>query len=122
LARRWRLLSNHGLVLAYILRHPDATLRQMAFASGLTERAIYQIVADLERAGLIVKQRQGRRNVYMVDRDRLLAHDLLPELTLERFLADLAAAALPAAQGQEAAPATTEEAVPEESPPDGPSA
>lgn len=122
MARRWRLLSNHGLVLAYILRHPDATLRQMAFASGLTERAIYQIVADLERAGLIVKQRQGRRNVYMVDRDRLLAHDLLPELTLERFLADLAAAALPAAQGQEAAPAATEEAVPEESPPDGPSA
>jgi len=35
LARRWRLFSNHGLVLAYILRHPDATLRQMAFAIGV---------------------------------------------------------------------------------------
>lgn len=95
MARRWRLLSNHGLVLAYILRHPDTTLRQMALASGLTERAIYQIVADLERAGLIVKQRQGRRNIYMVDRERLLSHDLLPDLTLGRFLADLTSVAGP---------------------------
>ncbi len=105
MARRWRLFSNHGLVLAYILRHPDATLRQMAFASGLTERAIYQIVADLERAGVVVKQRQGRRNVYAVDRGRLLAHDLLPDLSLGDFLDDLLSSR-PAAP--EAAP--TEEA------------
>ena len=100
MARRWRLFSNHGLVLAYILRHPDATLRQMALASGLTERAIYQIVADLERAGIVIKERQGRRNVYLVDRGRLLAHDLLPELTLAHFLADLAPQEPPAPPGQ----------------------
>ncbi|MCS7276831.1 MAG: helix-turn-helix domain-containing protein [Dehalococcoidia bacterium] len=94
MARRWRLFSNHGLVLAYILRHPDATLRQMAFAIGLTERAVYQIVADLEQAGIVLKQRQGRRNVYVVDKERLLAHDLLPELALSDFLQDLLGAPL----------------------------
>ncbi|HXG41986.1 MAG TPA: helix-turn-helix domain-containing protein [Dehalococcoidia bacterium] len=103
MARRWRLFSNHGLVLAYILRHPDATLRQMAFAIGLTERAVYQIVADLEQAGMLVKQRQGRRNVYMVDRERLLAHDLLPDLALSHFLQDVLGQGTPGQDGGDGA-------------------
>jgi len=84
--RRWRLLSNHGLVLSYIARHPQATLRQMAQALGLTERAVYRLVGDLEGAGLIAKEKRGRRNAYRIDWARVLAHEAGPGITLGEFL------------------------------------
>ncbi len=84
--RRWRLLSNHGLVLAYIARDPGATLRQMAQALGLTERAVYRLVRDLEEAGLIAKQRRGRRNVYRVDWARVLTAEAGPGLRMGDWL------------------------------------
>jgi len=84
--RKWRLLSNHGLVLAYIARDPHATLRQIAQGLGLTERAVYRLVADLEEAGLIAKQKVGRRNAYSVNWSRLLDQEAGPALTLGEWL------------------------------------
>jgi hypothetical protein len=34
----WRFLTNHGLVLSYISRHPRITARDLADAIGITER------------------------------------------------------------------------------------
>ncbi len=87
--RKWRLVSNHGLVLGYIAFHPDATLRQMSQDLGLTERAIHRIVSDLEDAGLIAKGKKGRRNAYSVLWGNVAAQEASPGLTIGQWAAML---------------------------------
>ena len=62
----WRFLTNHGLVLTYLGRHPDSTGREIAAAVGITERAVRAIVDDLRRAGYVAREKVGRRNRYRV--------------------------------------------------------
>lgn len=64
---RWGFLTNHGLVLNFISRHPRSTTREIANAVGITERAIHKIIGDLESEGYIVKEKQGRQNSYLVN-------------------------------------------------------
>lgn len=70
----WRLLTNHGLVLSYIARHPRTTARELADAVGITERATRKIIADLLETGYLTKKREGRRNRYRINPDRALRH------------------------------------------------
>ncbi|HEX5016021.1 MAG TPA: helix-turn-helix domain-containing protein [Actinomycetes bacterium] len=67
MAEQWTILSNHGRVLLVIADDPDVRLRDVAELVGITERAVQMIVADLEEAGYITRQRVGRRNHYVVD-------------------------------------------------------
>jgi DNA-binding Lrp family transcriptional regulator len=60
-------LTNHGLALTYIGRHPECTGLEIAQAVGVTERAARKIVADLQSAGYIEREKIGRRNRYHVD-------------------------------------------------------
>jgi DNA-binding transcriptional ArsR family regulator len=60
------IYSNYGLVLANLAQTPRTTLRQIAHAVDLTERATYQIIRELETDGLIEKRRVGRQNHYHV--------------------------------------------------------
>jgi hypothetical protein len=64
----WTLLSNHGHVLLYLDRHPDATLRDVALATGITERTANKIVSELVEAAFVSRERAGRRNRYTVHR------------------------------------------------------
>ena len=68
----WKFLTNHGLVLTYVGRHPDSTGLDIAEAVGITERAARKLVADLEAAGYLERERLGRRNRYRVDHHRPL--------------------------------------------------
>ena len=77
----WGFLTNHALVLLCIARDPGARLRDIAATVGITERSSFGIVSDLAVAGYIVKEKDGRRNVY-----RVQAHLPLPE-SAERNLA-----------------------------------
>ena len=77
---RWSFLTNHARALACIAADPNARLRDIAAAVGVTERAAGQIVADLERAGYITKRRNGRRNEYALDADGRLRHPKLRAL------------------------------------------
>lgn len=61
---KWRLLTNHALVLIEVGRHPHSTLREIAQSAGITERAALSILRALEEDGLISRERQGRRNRY----------------------------------------------------------
>lgn len=70
----WNFLTNHGLALTYIGRHPECTGLEIAQAIGITERAARKIVADLENAGYIERERIGRRNRYQVDTSLPLRH------------------------------------------------
>ena len=63
----WSFLTNHGLALTYIGGDPDCTGLEIAQAVGVTERAARKIVADLQAAGYIKREKVGRRNRYHVD-------------------------------------------------------
>ncbi|HEY2304722.1 MAG TPA: MarR family transcriptional regulator [Streptosporangiaceae bacterium] len=91
-AGTWTLLTGHGHVLVEIARHPDARIRDIAAAAGLTERAVQAIVADLEAAGYLTRTRTGRRSVYTVDPDMFFRHPAQEGHRIGPFLALLASA------------------------------
>jgi len=99
-ADEFSFLTNHAFVLIQIARNPRATLRQIARETKLTERTVYKIVRDLEKADYIVKHRDGRRNSYSLNEDVLLSHRLLGELTVAQ-LADRLGSLATARQGGE---------------------
>ena len=70
----WTYLSNHAHVLLCLAQEPDARIRDIAEAVGITERAVQNIVNDLDAAGVIKRIRDGRRNHYEVIRDARLRH------------------------------------------------
>ncbi len=75
-AHGWTFLTNHGHVLVCLAATPDARLRDIAERVGITERAVQQIVRELEQSGYVVKQRVGRRNNYTVVRTGHFRHPL----------------------------------------------
>ena len=97
----WTLLTGHGHVLVEIARNPEARIRDLSEAAGITERTVQAIVADLEAAGYITRTRNGRRTVYTVNKDSLFRHSAQEGLRVGPFL-DL----LATADGEAAAPAS----------------
>jgi DNA-binding Lrp family transcriptional regulator len=73
---QWRFITNHGHVLACVAADPSARLRDIAATVGITERAVGQIVGELEQAGYVSKTRVGRRNQYEVHGELPLRHRL----------------------------------------------
>jgi predicted transcriptional regulator len=82
MAKRWNFLSNHGLVILHIVQNPQATLREIALGTGLTERAVYQIVRELEEGGFISKQKMGRRNAYNLNRQGILSYSVYGQVSV----------------------------------------
>ena len=70
----WDFLTNHALVLIHILEHPNSTLRDIADAAGITERAAVTILRALEEDEIVSRQKEGRRNRYWVNTEALLRH------------------------------------------------
>lgn len=72
----WTFLTNHAHVLLCIARDPQARLRDIAEAVGITERATQRIVAELVDAEYLQRERDGRRNTYRLNPDLPLRHPL----------------------------------------------
>jgi DNA-binding MarR family transcriptional regulator len=85
--RHWTFLSNHAHVLVCLARDPHARLRDVAAEVGITERAVQGIVGDLEHAGVILRERQGRRNTYRLRLDAPLRHPLEAHRSIRALLA-----------------------------------
>jgi DNA-binding transcriptional ArsR family regulator len=75
-AAGWTFLSNHTHVLVCLAADPEQTLRDVAAQVGITERAVQRIVAELEAAGVLAREREGRRNRYRLDLSLPLRHPL----------------------------------------------
>lgn len=88
----WTLLTGHGHVLVEISRDPEARIRDIAAAAGITERSAQAIVADLEAAGYLTRTKTGRRVRYTVNRDSLFRHPAQEGHRVGPFLALLATA------------------------------
>jgi MarR family protein len=87
----WTLLTGHGHVLVEIARNPDARIRDLSAAAGITERTVQAIVTDLEAAGYITRTRSGRRTRYTVNPDSLFRHSAQGSHRVGPFLALLTA-------------------------------
>jgi predicted transcriptional regulator len=87
--KKWNFLSNYGLVLTHLFQHRDATLREIARGTDLTERAVYQIVRDLEENGFIQKKKVGRRNSYKVDESAIFGFHVYQGLNVAQMITAL---------------------------------
>lgn len=70
----WTFFSNHAHVLIALSKDPTLRVRDLAMLVGITERAVANILADLEEAGVLSRERSGRRNVYEIEDDAPLRH------------------------------------------------
>jgi DNA-binding MarR family transcriptional regulator len=71
----WRFVTNHTQVLLCIARDPDMRMRTIAESVGITERAAQRIVHDLVESGFVQRERVGRRNRYVVNRELRMRHE-----------------------------------------------
>jgi DNA-binding Lrp family transcriptional regulator len=72
----WNFLTNYGHVVVYLSTNPDARIRDLADAIGITERAAQRIVSDLVDAGYLTRTKTGRRNSYEINPEAPLRHPL----------------------------------------------
>ncbi len=70
----WGFLTNHAHVLIQVVQDPRSTVRDIALATGITERAAISVLHDLRGAGIVCTQRQGRKNINRVDFKALATH------------------------------------------------
>ncbi len=66
-SRQWHFVTSHTQVLLCLHRNPRVRLRDIAETVGITERAAQRIVSDLVEAGYVSRQREGRRNRYVLN-------------------------------------------------------
>lgn len=78
----WTVFSNHGHVLLFLARFPEARLRDVAEKVGITERAVQKIVKDLQDSKVISVHKHGRRNRYRVNTRQPLRHELEAHRTI----------------------------------------
>ena len=71
----WTFLTNHAVVLGLIARDDKITARVLALDTGITERAVRKIIAELAAEGYILKTKEGRGVRYSINRGISLRHD-----------------------------------------------
>lgn len=72
----WTFLTNHAHVLFCLAHDSEIRLRDVADRVGITERAVQRIVTELENGTYITRQRNGRRNSYIVHKHQFLRHPI----------------------------------------------
>jgi DNA-binding MarR family transcriptional regulator len=78
----WTFFSNHAHVLFCLAAQPDMVLREVAARVGITERAVQRIIAELEEAGVLSREKEGRRNRYVINLDATLRHPIEAHCTV----------------------------------------
>ena len=78
----WTFFTNHTHVLVFLASHPDSPLREAADLIGITERAVQRILTELEEAGIVERERVGRRNRYTLNLEVPLRHPLESHRTI----------------------------------------
>lgn len=79
-------LTNYSHVLICLARDPRMRLRDVANEVGITERAVQTIIRDLTQAEILIITKEGRRNVYAINRDARLRHPVEQPHTVGELL------------------------------------
>jgi MarR family protein len=85
----WTVLSNHGRVLVFVARNPEARLRDIAEGVGITERSAHRLVSALVDDGYLIRKRSGSRNQYEIRPDVPIHDPLLGDHWIGEILAVL---------------------------------
>ncbi len=83
---RWTFLTNHAHVLLCLATSSSLPMRNIAEAVGITERAVQQIISDLDHAGYIKRSREGRCNTYSIQSRKFLRHPLESHRTIDDLI------------------------------------
>ena len=83
---RWTFFSNHAYVLVCLAESPEATIREVGERVGITERSAQRIIAHLDSAGVLHREKHGRRNFYVIDTSAQLRHPLEQHCTVGTLL------------------------------------
>ena len=94
-------LTNHGNTLLILAQDPRIRMRDIALLLNITERATQKIVSDLDQAGYIEREREGRRNRYTVRAHLPLGSPTQRDIDIRALLGVLSAARV--APGEQAA-------------------
>jgi len=86
---KWGLLTNHAVVLVHIFENPRSTLREIARAVGITERAALTILRQLEEEDCVKRVKEGRRNRYTVNLPAVLARQTQGPYRIEQIVTAL---------------------------------
>ncbi len=78
----WTFLTNHGHVFLALAVDPGLRLRDLAERVGITERAVQRILGELEEAGYLSREKEGRSNRYRLRPDQALRHPLESHVTV----------------------------------------
>jgi len=98
----WTFLSNHTHVLVCLSGERDPTVRDIALQVGITERAVLRIIGELEQAGVVTRERDGRRNRYRIDADVPFRHPLEAHCRIGDLLAMVAGTPTPPPAAEDA--------------------
>jgi DNA-binding Lrp family transcriptional regulator len=72
----WTFFTNHTHVLVFLELYGSSTIKDLAISIGITERAVQNIIYDLEENKVISKTKVGRNNEYSIDKNIKLRHPL----------------------------------------------
>ncbi|GHC62136.1 winged helix-turn-helix domain-containing protein [Roseibacillus persicicus] len=73
---QWTFLTNHFHILVVLSREPTLRISDMATQVGITQRAVQRILSELTEDGVIKIKKDGRRNIYTINRKKRLKHSL----------------------------------------------
>jgi IclR helix-turn-helix domain len=82
----WSFLTNHAPALLCVAHDPGARLRDIAAMVGVTERSAHDIVSDLVAAGYVVRDKDGGRDQYRIERHLPLRDPIGRERTVGEML------------------------------------
>jgi len=82
----WNFLSNYAHVLICLAENPDARLRDVAARVGITERTTLRLVTQLEKSGILMRLKEGRRNNYIINPSERLRHQIEKHCTVGELL------------------------------------
>lgn len=82
----WTFLSHHAHVLVCLAENPGIRLRDVAEKVGITERSAMRVITQLDEAGYLTRDKDGRRNHYTIALDAHLRHPIEAGCTVEQLL------------------------------------
>ena len=85
--RTWTFLTNHAHVLLAVARQPDQRVVDIADTVGITARQALSILRDLEDAGYLWREREGRRTHYVLAAHRPFRHPSTAHHEVDELLA-----------------------------------
>lgn len=73
---QWTFLTNHFHILVCLSRDPTSRIRDLSDEVGITQRAVQRILAELVEDKVLKVKKDGRRNLYAINRKKRLRHPL----------------------------------------------